>query len=171
MYYDRLLFFARRFVSLEVAEDILSESYIKLWTRIIEFDSLPAIEQWLRVTVRNACIDNLRKQKTVTGHEKAFQYLTDQQYEELYFRSSIEADLFEKITSAIDQLAPLTGKIIKLSFFDGLSVDEIAEKLKISHQVVYNKKSLGLKELRLKFLDNELVLICLLAASMGCKFQ
>ncbi|HRE51039.1 MAG TPA: sigma-70 family RNA polymerase sigma factor [Flavitalea sp.] len=164
-YYERLLFFARKFVSLESAEDILSEAFVKLWTSAGagQFKSLPEVEQWLRVTTRNACIDELRKEGRTQRKEEAYLYLMDdRQAHELYFKSALEAELFSKIAREINKLPPLTSRIIKLSFLQGLSVDEIALRLNLSKQVVYNKKSLGIKALRLSISDKDLAMLLLL---------
>ena len=164
-YYERLLFFARKFVSLESAEDILSEAFVKLWSRAGQFGSLPEVEQWLRVTTKNACIDELRKEGRTQKKEEAYLYLMDDNDpHELYFKSALEAELFGKITKEINKLPPLTGNIIKLSFLQGLSVDEIALQLNLSKQVVYNKKSLGIKALRLSISDKDLAMLIILLA-------
>jgi len=162
-YYERLLFFARKFVSLESAEDILSEAFVKLWARAAQFKSLPEVEQWLRVTTKNACIDELRKEGRTQKKEEAYLYLMDDRdAHELYFKSALEAELFGKINKEINKLPPLTSRIIKLSFLQGLSVDEIASQLNLSKQVVYNKKSLGIKALRLSISDQDLAFLVVL---------
>lgn len=158
-YYSRLLHFARRFVSLEVAEDILSETFLKLWHRVDQFTSFAAVEQWLRVTTRNACIDQLRKAQADDTRTAQYAALSTDQYDAAYVEASLEALLFARILHAIDKLPPQTREVVKLAFVDGLSVDDIAHKLGLSRQVVYNKKSLGLKALRLQFGTRELALL------------
>jgi RNA polymerase sigma-70 factor (ECF subfamily) len=54
-------YFARRFVrDREVAEDIAADSFIRLYRLHANFDSLPTIQSFLRVTTRNACLNYLR---------------------------------------------------------------------------------------------------------------
>lgn len=164
--YERLLFFARRFVILETAEDILSETFTKLWQRNDRFQSLSEVEQWLRVTLRNGCIDHLRKKNIMEGRQEAYQQFSDQHYEDLYFRTSLEAELMDRVVKEIEKLPPLTANILKLSFLKGLNVDEISSQLNINKQVVYNKKSLGIKALRLSISDKKLALTLMFISPM-----
>lgn len=157
-YYDRLLVFARRFVELETAEDILTETFLKLWQTSGCFSSLAGLEQWLRVTTRNACIDHLRKIHRISENIDTYQYVSEQHWNDIYFRTGLEAALYSRIVAEIEKLPSLTSNVLKLSFLEGLTVDEIALRLNIKRQVVYNRRSLGIKELRSALSEQDLAI-------------
>src|SRR5690242_14519138 len=54
-------FFAGKLVPDQTAaEDIATESFIKLWEQRNGFDTLPQIKKFLYTTTRNACLNHLR---------------------------------------------------------------------------------------------------------------
>ncbi len=53
--------FANGFVSdTQKAEDITTETFVKLWERFANFSSLPSIKSFLFTTAKNACLNEQR---------------------------------------------------------------------------------------------------------------
>lgn len=157
-YYGGLHFFACRFVSSETAEDILSESFIRLWQSPATFGSLAQLHQWLRVTVRNACLNQLRSQQQLSRQQAALLEMSDEAAEELYSRDRIYAELHTRIISEIGKMPAQQQNILKMFFLQEMSNSDIAAKLNISVQAVKNQKVTALKALRTVFSREELLM-------------
>ena len=69
-YHQRLYFFAQRFVDDADAKDIVSESFVQLWHKRMDFTAIAAIGRFLFVTVRNRCL-NLVRNQIVQQHRDA----------------------------------------------------------------------------------------------------
>lgn len=149
--YNGLLFFAQRFVSLQQAEDVLAEVFIKLWQSGGSFTNMPSLHKWLRVSVRNACLNILVQEKRRT--EKKHQLLseTEEQYEHLYFRDKLQADLTMRILHEVEKLHPQQQRIVRMFFLEEMDNASIASSLQISVQAVKNQKVTALKTLRQVF--------------------
>lgn len=122
---------------LNSAEDIVEDCFMKLW------EHEPSNEEaYLYATVRNACIDFLRKSTLVTDIEPSDleNIISD---DEAKLRSEKEA----KLWTAIDNLPDKCRKIFLMSKRDGMKYREIAEELCISEKTVEHQISKALKRL------------------------
>lgn len=158
-YYNGLLFFAQRFLPLQQAEDVLAEVFIKLWQFTGSFSSMPALHKWLRVAVRNACLNVLTQEKRHTEKQHQLLHETEARYEHLYFRDKLEADLQALILREVHKLHPQQQRIVQMFFLQGMDNAGIAAALQISVQAVKNQKVTALKTLRKIFRDPDLFLI------------
>ena len=100
-------------------------------------------EAYLYASVRNACIDFLRKSTLVTDIEPSDleNIISD---DEAKLRSEKEARLW----TAIDELPDKCRKIFLMSKRDGMKYREIAEELCISEKTVEHQISKALKRLQ-----------------------
>ena len=122
---------------LNSAEDIVEDCFVKLWEHEPRNQ-----EAYLYATVRNACIDFLRKSTFVTDIEPSDleNIISD---DEAKLRSEKEARLW----TAIDELPDKCRKIFLMSKRDGMKYREIAEELCISEKTVEHHISKALKRL------------------------
>ena len=92
-----LVYFAEKLLGIrEEAEDIVADSFMKLWAKHGDFDSFPAIKSFLYVTTRNACFDFLKYSKRVSASQKEFSYWADNKEEEILhimFKAELLAEL------------------------------------------------------------------------------
>jgi len=66
-----LYYFAKRFVlDRQDAEDIVAESFIKLWRLRENFDNPQSIKAFLFITTRNGCLDFLRASQRQGNNSK-----------------------------------------------------------------------------------------------------
>lgn len=126
------------------AEDVVQDAFLAYWNRS-RGDAAPASPRaYLFTSVRNICIDRLRKKAPETvaldriGSEEA---ITD---EEAASRSEAEARLW----SAIDRLPAQRRQILLMSKRDGMKYSEIASELGLSTFTVRNQISRALAALR-----------------------
>jgi RNA polymerase sigma-70 factor (ECF subfamily) len=160
-YYPFLMVFARRFVPFETAQDLLSETFIKLWQQKGSFASEAQLYQWLKITVRNGALNLLRQQKNTDARQQQLLSQLEDRYEEAFFQSEIETSLFTRIFAEINSLPPQQQKILRLFFLEGKDNAAIARELSISVQAVKNQKVTALKALRTTFSKEDLLLYLL----------
>lgn len=155
-YYNGLLFFAQRFLPLHQAEDILADTFVKLWQSSSSFGSMPQLHRWLRVTVRNACLNVLIREKRSSEKEGWLLSQTEEMYEHQYFSDKLQADLQAYILLEIERLPPRQQRIIRMFFLEEMDNTSIAAALEISVQAVKNQKVTALKILRSRFKGTDL---------------
>jgi RNA polymerase sigma-70 factor (ECF subfamily) len=157
-YYTSIMLFTQHFLSPVQSEDIVAEAFIKLWQSAASFERMPQVYQWLRVTVRNASLNLLRRQKNINKKQNDFLHLTEQEYEQRYFIDELSDDLHTRIMAAIENLPPRQQEILKMYFVEEMNNVAIADKLQISIQAVKNQKVTALKALRRIFTREDLAL-------------
>lgn len=64
-YVGDLIFFARKYVDYQTAEDIVHDLFLKIWDSKSTVVAEQNIKNYLLTMVKNACLDNLKRQ-TVT---------------------------------------------------------------------------------------------------------
>jgi len=162
-YYKSLLFFSQSFLSdNHLAEDIVQDSFIKLWERNDHFTSLLSVKSFLYLTVKNSCIDHQRHVQTVERHKQSQINTLKFNEEEWLDQKIIEAETIRLIDKAINELAPQCREIFKMGL-KGLKNKEIADELAISINTVKTQKQRALTALRQK-LGNDLFLFMLFYA-------
>jgi RNA polymerase sigma-70 factor (family 1) len=141
------------------AEDLVTETFMKLWKARTQFSSAGAAVNWMRITNRNACLDLLKHRKVV---QQSLVELPADEAEKEWYHEDLLGELLQEIYSAIQQLPEKSREVFRLRYIDGLKNEEIAGKLGIRHQSVRNHLATALKTLRLKLLDKDHLLPILL---------
>lgn len=150
-YAPMLIRFARKFVSDFFAEDLVQDVFLKLWDKQFFLLGEEELKRILYTSVRNACIDYLRRSVTEQAVVdcQAVQLKLDEldffeSSEELFMRNDILAFLMKKI----DELPPKNREIFRLSYLEGLKAAEVAEQLGLSVRTVQNQLYRSLLYLR-----------------------
>lgn len=136
--FRRMVYTAQQFVGNE-AEDVVQESFIKM----LEFQHLDYTQavKLLTITVRNKCIDTLRRKKV---QDKLVRRMPPQNFHhEIKLR--FEA---EDMRRYLGILAPRSRKCIELRYLEGLRVKDIAEILGVDHSSVSVNIRRGLDKLK-----------------------
>lgn len=119
----------------EESEEIMNESFLKVFKNIHHFDetrqqdTLLSLKGWFKRILINTCIDHYRKgANTVNGH-----MITDEP-EKLTDKGETGIDLlsYKEIMEAIRNLSPAYRTVFNLFVIDGLTHEEISKKLAIS---------------------------------------
>jgi RNA polymerase sigma-70 factor (family 1) len=141
LHYRSLCYFAQKLVAEEgEAEDIVSQVMFKLWSKHADFDSLQSIKAFLYISTRNACLDYLKKIKRQDTSRQAYiNDLNEETWE--YHELVIETELLQALYTEIEDLPDKCRKIFKMSYFEGLNSNDIAEKLNISVKTVRNQRA------------------------------
>ncbi len=135
-------FFYRLSGSREIAEDLLSELFVKLITKIGSFEG-GSFDHWIFTIAGNLFKDHLRSRyrqhKLIEA--KAKEIPPEPQKE-------LANDLSEQLQQALSRLDPETSELIMLRFYADLSFKELAEKRKEPIGTTLCKMHRGLKKLR-----------------------
>ncbi len=159
-YYKKSFFFAKSYIHDDLAaEDIASESLIKLWEKL-KTEKIDYIEPLLLTILKNKALDYLKHEEV---KRTAFESMVDWHQQELSIRIStlescdpneIFSDEVESIIRETLKLLPeQTRRIFLLSRFENKSNKEIAEQMGISIKGVEYHISKALKALRITLKD------------------
>lgn len=141
-YYPVLCKYANSLVkAYEVAEDIVTEVFVRLWEKSDEIKIESSLQGYLFRSVRNRCINYLTRSKQrfteldADTIKNVYEILTEfMQPDSL--DDMLVAELDEKIKNAIAGLPAECAKIFLMSRENELSHREIAQKLNISENTV-----------------------------------
>ncbi len=127
-YAGKLLNVCRHYIKDEsVAEDVLHDAFIIIFTSIKDLKDTSRLEGWLIAIVRNQCLKYLR---SIGQKEVPLENITEILYSDSQPERK-EVDL-QTLFDAIDALPERSREVFKLSVLDGYSHIEIGEKLGIA---------------------------------------
>lgn len=150
-----LYFFARSLVGEKYADDMVQETFIKVWKHLKKFDNQKSFKVWVYRIARNTCYDWLRKKQPLN-----FSELTKNEDEEFSpeevlpdlrpgaFEKVVEREQAEKVSQLLQKLHPDVRAIFQLHYYDGMAFSEIAEVLGLSINTVKSRHFRGLKGIR-----------------------
>jgi len=131
----------------EVAEDILSDTFVKGWQKINQVNSSTALSAWLYQIARNNVIDYYRLKKETIALEDVEEFLED----EVNPVDTVNLNLQQKkILQVMQDLPKEQRDVIKYKFFEDLTNEEIAYVLGKSEgavRVIQHRAVAKLKEL------------------------
>ena len=146
-YYSGLVVFAQKYIPEKVlAEDIVQEFFIKLWTNRANFHIETTLKSYFFTSIKNRCIDHIRHE-IVKGKAKEH-LLANAQLHANERDYLIESELMEQINLAIGKLPEVCREIFILNRFEGMKPSEIAKKRGISVRTVETHIGKALKILR-----------------------
>ena len=128
-YSKKMLAIASRYtVDLGLAEDILQESFIKVFQTINKYESKGSFEGWLRRIVVNTALNHYTKKKT-----RGSEYSTDELEVVEDVSMNIDAQMNGKeLLEIIQQLPDGYRMVFNLNVIEGYTHKEIADKLGIT---------------------------------------
>jgi RNA polymerase sigma-70 factor (ECF subfamily) len=141
------------------AEDLLQETFLRVWNRVHAFDQdKGSLGPWVLTVARNRAIDYLR---SVDGRmaKNAFDI---ERTETPGLFSDLETEILsndriQHIRNAFDKLNPNQRMVIELAYFEGLSQSEMADRLKQPLGTVKTWVRSALKALRDELGEQEAV--------------
>jgi RNA polymerase sigma-70 factor, ECF subfamily len=127
------------------ANDITQQVFLKLMSRLSQFENRAEFSTWLYRLVTNTCLDRHRSLKrwlffgSATEAEHLAPPASCHSPEEEYSRMEISRE----VQAAISQLKPKFRIAILLKYFDDLSYEEMAVALQISKGTVASRLNRG----------------------------
>ena len=130
-----------------LAEDLAQDVFIRFWENRASKQDIKNLDAWLYTLARNHLTDHYRKLAT----EKKYQEAVWHQMER--HSNSVMLDIYKKeleneIEELLNTLSPRQKEVYILSRENGLSLEEIAQKLKISPNTAKNHLVQALKVVR-----------------------
>ncbi len=165
-YYKPLCYYAMGYITDEYRiKEIVSDVFIRLWNNRANIKSQDSVYSYLIQSVKNACIDYYRSEKTkkeMTLHIEENQIvcttLADLNENPLEYIITKEQE--EKIIAAIEKLPERCKMTLKFSKLDKLSYNEIASEMNISVNTVKSNLRDAISKLKAELKD---ILISILA--------
>jgi RNA polymerase sigma-70 factor (ECF subfamily) len=171
----RIFYFVKKLIDDRLAaEEITSDTFVKLHRLHDRFNTFNNIQAFLFITARNASLDFLKHRQREREHRTDIQHHEELEQHEaeipLFAKTDVEADVLQFIYNEIEKLPQRSRLIFRLFYIDGLNVHEIAERMNISVQTVANQKTTALKTLRMKVLDRPGLLLLLFLLVGGKRY-
>ncbi|CAN5918198.1 sigma-70 family RNA polymerase sigma factor [soil metagenome] len=131
----------------ETAEDVLQESFVKIWNNSASYDaSKGRLYTWLLNVARNTAIDKTRSKNFRKGAQvqsiEDFVYTVDKQHNNTTAIDHIGLRKF------VDELKPDQKQLIDLLYFGGYTQSEAAEELNLPLGTVKTRVKAALTRLR-----------------------
>ena len=153
LYYSIMVLYAARFMDTrEEAEEIVQDVFVKFWEKCDSLSPDSSIKSYLYRSVHNSCLNAIKHEKVKDVYKQhVIQFL------ESSYQDNIEINdpdtMRARIHQEIDNLPPRCSEIFKLSRFEGLKYQEIADHLEISVKTVEVQMGKALKTLRETLID------------------
>jgi RNA polymerase sigma-70 factor (ECF subfamily) len=114
------------------AEDLVQETFLRVWNRVQSFDRQKgALGPWILTVARNRAIDYLR---SIDGRMSAGALELDKVENPALFSefsdSALSLDRARRIKGALEKLNANQRMVIELAYFEGLSQTEMATQMK-----------------------------------------
>jgi len=148
-YFNIMVSYAYRFVdTMEEADEVVQEVFVKFWEKCDTLAEDSSIKSYLYRAVHNSCLNNIKHQKVKDGYKEYVINYLESSYSNLE-KNSVEIDyLRQRISSGIEKLPPKCAEIFKLSRYEGLKYQEIADHLSISIKTVEVQMGKALRIMR-----------------------
>lgn len=144
----------------EDVKDLVQEIFCKIWDIREKIDEKKSFNAFLFTISLNTIRDYFRKQ--VKNRKLIDKWLEESEsYSESTLESIELASLEKVVGTAVEQLPPKRQMVFKLSRLEGLSNDEIAERMKIEKKTVENHLNLALRHLRAVLQEDHSFLVIL----------
>lgn len=145
----------------KTTEDILVEVFAIIWRKIDHFDfNTSNVYTWLVTLARNKAIDNLRRSRGYRLVEYTDEYENyfiipdlDKKVDPLDVQTAY--NLKPRVESGLAKLTDAQKYVIHLAFYEGFTLDEIADRLGIPVETVRDKVLRSLHNLRDNVLSEE----------------
>jgi RNA polymerase sigma-70 factor (ECF subfamily) len=130
------------------AEDVLQDSFLKIWSNINDYDPDLSFKSWLYRIVHRTTISQWRKNDSLNRRYQEAQYLRqDSTVDDSDFENDLDEQNKKHLYRALDQLKNNYREIIILKFFENLTYEEISDILKIPEGTVATRINRAKKQL------------------------
>lgn len=153
-YHKKIYTFSLRLLkSKQLAEEVVQESFLKIWLMGDALIKISNIEAYLVTLARNRSLDALRRQQreSIAGFTTAKLWTEEHNETE---ESIILNDTKELLQAGIELLPPQQKMVYQLCHQEGLKYEEAAEKLNLSPLTVKTHMQHALRFLRAHILKN-----------------
>lgn len=134
----------------EQAEEVVHDALLSVWLNREKLNENLSVTPYLYTITRRLTLNSLRQ---IANSQKLVErlWLDIEKVSNITEEAILLTDLQKFTASSIEILPPQQQSVFKMSRYEGLSYEEIAEKLNISRNTVKNHLIAALKTLRTHF--------------------
>ena len=131
----------------EVAEDLVQDLFVHLWTKELKFKDKNMLRAYLYRSARHKCFNYLRNLKIQQHHERKI--IKEQELHESFsvLHNMIREEVYRQLFDSIDRLPPQCKKICLMTL-DGKKPSEIAAELHLAVETVKKQKKIAQKRIQ-----------------------
>lgn len=152
-YYAPFCLYAKRYIkSKEIREDLVSDVFVSLWSKIDAFDiQSDTALAYIKTSVKNSCLNYLKHQEYEWNYAEAHQQkppIYESEPDSMY---TLE-EMYKMLHDTLDQLPENYRTVFTKSFFEGATQAEIAKELNLSEKSIsrYKQRTIELLQKELK---------------------
>jgi RNA polymerase sigma-70 factor, ECF subfamily len=158
LYYSRLVYFAKEYVSYQDAKNLVQDAFVTLWEKNPKIFNESQLQGYLYTSVKNNCLMTLRHEKVKKGYADEIKLRLQK---EVYIEALQKLDTSEMafreieiiIKKTLEELPPRCREIFILSRMEGLKNNEVADKLNVTVKAVEAQITKALKVFRVSLKD------------------
>jgi RNA polymerase sigma-70 factor (ECF subfamily) len=115
----------------ELADDVMQETYIKVWTLADKFDpTIASPITWMVAMARNRAIDIVRKRRDLSVEDTPEAMVVASDTPPPLARREMTEEL-RRLLTCLGKLDPEKQRIVLLAYYSGWSREQLAQKLDI----------------------------------------
>lgn len=150
-YYKPLVRYGNTFLKdSDEAEDVVQQVFVSLWEKRTQLDIHTSIRAVLYKAVQNACLNRIKSLKVRTNYAEELKATAVQEDASDPVQAN---ELNERIQLAMETMPEQCGRIFKMSRYEQLRYQEIADQLGLSVKTVENQMGKALKIVREELKD------------------
>lgn len=134
------------------AEEIVQTVFVSIWEKRMEIEITQSLKSYLYRAVHNHCLNRIKHQKVREEHQQYATHYQETTYESVS-QTVYKNELERQLSIAIEKLPEQCRIIFKMSRFDELKYQEIADRMGLSVKTIENQIGKALKILRTELAD------------------
>ena len=147
-FYSRLFNAAIYFLkNRELAEEVVSDVFIKLWKNRAELSEIRSLESYLFIAVRNQSFNYLNKEKKMIRVEWMTTYEKCAGVQSCPEQLLLEAELDDKMSEAVNELPTRCKEIYSKVRLDGKKHKQVSTELGISVKTIEAQIGIAIRKL------------------------
>ena len=146
------------------SEEIVQEAFIALWENRQKFDHTRAIEPYIFTISKRLVLDTFRRATSSNALRQQLILKISENHNETE-EGIILSDLMNFAEKAIGELPKQQQQVFRLSRFEGLSYEEIGERMNLSKNTVKNHLVIAVKTLKVRLGRQEIIYTLLILIS------
>jgi RNA polymerase sigma-70 factor, ECF subfamily len=116
----------------DLAEEVMQETYLKVWTNAVKFDpTLASPITWMVAMARNRAIDIMRKKSEVSIEEEGPEAMGVAAETAAPLARREMTEELKRLLACLGKLDPEKQRIVLLAYYSGWSREQLATKLDI----------------------------------------
>ena len=152
-YYQSLCNYANSILKeMDESEEIVQHLFLTIWEKRADLEINISLKSYLYRAVHNHCLNRIKHLKIREEYQQYATNFYESSYESVS-QTVMKNELEQKIEAAIKKLPEQCRLIFRMSRFEELKYNEIAEQLELSPKTVENQIGKALKFLRVELAE------------------